>query len=249
MPAPDTMPDPIAAPAAGDPAQVPPVVDVAGLVKGFGSRRLLDGIDLRILPGETLALMGESGTGKSTLLNLLAGLEGFEAGRVRVLGQALDQGDPDRSARLRREHIGFVFQAFHLLPHLTVWQNVAIPLMLQAVPLAEARERVQQLLDAVGLREQAPAWPRNLSGGEQQRVALARALAHRPALVLADEPTGNLDPESARMAMGLLTRLVADHGAALLMVTHSEVAAGAMARVLLLRDGRITERDGPGPGG
>ena len=213
-------------------------------VSGLG-RRLPDGrwlfrdLSLTLEGGTSLALVGESGAGKSTLLNLCAGLEPADEGSVRVAGEPVDGREPDASAALRRARIGFVFQAFHLLPHLDVAQNVGVPLRLLGVPAAQAAARVQTMLEQVGLGERARAWPRELSGGEQQRVALARALVHRPALVLADEPTGNLDPRNAAQALALLDAQVRGAGAALIVVTHSREAAAAMARAVRLVDGRL----------
>ena len=183
------------------------------------------GLDLRLHPGERIALVGPSGSGKSTLLNLVAGLDQPDEGAVQVAGQALGPLDEAGRARVRRDAIGFVFQAFHLVNHLSLWQNVAVPLLLQGVGAGEARQRAEAMLASLGLGARATSLPLTLSGGEQQRVALARALVHEPMLVLADEPTGNLDPETAATALALLDRHAAEHGAALLLVTHSEQAA------------------------
>jgi len=203
--------------------------------KRYGAdRELLAGITLRIAAGERVALLGESGVGKSTLLNLAAALDRPDAGQVLVAGQPVHGLSEDAAARLRRRDVGFVFQAFHLLPHLATWQNVAIPLLLNQVPADEAREKATRLLDAVGLGGRHGALPSELSGGEQQRVALARALVHRPRLMLADEPTGNLDPRTAASALALMRDQVASSGAALLMVTHSQQAAAIAQRRLRL---------------
>lgn len=217
----------------------PSVVELIGLGKRFGERWILREASLRIDPGERVALVGESGTGKSTLLNIIAGLEPATQGQVTVLGQSLNDQPVDASARLRREHIGFVFQAFHLLGHLKVWQNVALPLALGGLSEQQSRERAVQILDKLSLRDRADDWPTVLSGGEQQRVALARALVHQPALILADEPTGNLDPRIAGQAIGLIHEMVSQSDAALLMVTHSEPAARAANRQVRLRDGQL----------
>lgn len=235
-------------PVAREPRDAVGVLSVRGLCKAFEARRLIDGADLDIGPGQTVALMGESGAGKSTLLNMIAGLEPVDAGEIRLLGRPVPQAGADASAEMRRRHIGFVFQAFHLIAYLPVWQNVAVPLMLLGVARDEARGRARQGLARLGLLDRADALSRDLSGGEQQRVAIARALIHRPALVLADEPTGNLDPSSAARVLDTLCTTVAESGAALLMVTHSTRAAAAMGRTVLLREGRLVDSvSGPAP--
>ena len=211
------------------------VVECAGLGKNFDSKRwLFKDLQLRIDAGEMLSLQGESGSGKSTLLNIIAGIEPASIGTIRVAGVDL-AGLPDTaSAQLRARSIGFVFQAFHLLPELSVWKNIALPLLLQGQSWSQARQRVALALASVGLTGQADAMPASLSGGEQQRVALLRALIHRPALVLADEPTGNLDPGSANSALVVLRNAVQESGAALLLVTHSAIAAAICDRHLRL---------------
>ncbi|MFN3565869.1 MAG: ABC transporter ATP-binding protein [Burkholderiaceae bacterium] len=214
---------------------------IAGLVKRFGRRPILDGLDLDLAGGEYVAIVGESGAGKSTLLNLIAGLDVPDAGVIEIGAEALDRLDEDARTRLRRTKIGFVFQAFHILPHLTVAQNVELPLVLLGVGPAERAARVHELLAAVGLGERGGSWPRELSGGELQRVALARALVHRPALVLADEPTGNLDPETADGVLQLLARTIKARGATGILVTHSPHAASTADRVLRLERGRLSE--------
>jgi putative ABC transport system ATP-binding protein len=212
-----------------------PALEFIDVHKRYGpEREVLAGISMRIEAGERVALLGESGVGKSTLLNLAAALDRPDAGQVRGAGHPVHGLSEDEAARLRRRDVGFVFQAFHLLPHLALWQNVAIPLLLNQVPAAESRERAARLLDAVGLAGRHAALPRELSGGEQQRVALARALVHRPRLVLADEPTGNLDPRTAASALALMREQVDSSGAALLMVTHSAQAATIAQRQLRL---------------
>jgi len=207
------------------------VLEVQGLAKRFGETPVFEHVDLRIAPGEFVALVGESGVGKSTLLNAIAGLERVDAGSVRLDGRELQSLDDDEQARLRRSALGFVFQAFHVLPHLTVFDNVALPLLLLNRPDAP---RVQRMLDAVGLGELGARLPQQLSGGQLQRVAIARALVHRPRLVLADEPTGNLDPTTAARVLDVLVDELASEGAACLLVTHSQAAAARATRVLRL---------------
>jgi putative ABC transport system ATP-binding protein len=199
-----------------------------------GGRMLFTDLSLQLAAGELVAIMGESGVGKSTLLNLVAGLDTPDAGSVRLDGADLAALDEDRRAALRARRIGFVFQAFHILPHLTLGQNVALPLALLRAPPAEATRRAVDLLAAVGLSGRAGDYPSQLSGGELQRVAIARALAHRPALILADEPTGNLDPETAARVLALLVGQLREAGAGALLVTHSDVAAASADRVLRL---------------
>jgi putative ABC transport system ATP-binding protein len=178
--------------------------------------------------------MGESGSGKSTLLNLIAGLDAPDSGSIVLDGSDLAALDDDALTLLRRRHLGFVFQAFHVLPYLSVAQNVALPLSLLEVGEEETAERVAVILTGVGLADRGSSMPRELSGGELQRVAIARALVHRPQLVLADEPTGNLDAQGASQVLGLLREQIKTHGAAGILVTHSRVAAETTDRVLLL---------------
>ncbi len=211
------------------------MLSIRGLAKSYAgprSRTVLSGIDLDLAPGEYVAVMGESGIGKSTLLNLVAGLEQPDAGAVRLDGVELTALDDDALTRTRRVRMGFVFQAFHVLPYLTVAQNVALPLALAGA--ADADARVMAMLAAVGLADRAASPPRELSGGELQRVAIARALVHGPRLVLADEPTGNLDPDSAAQVLELLRREVKRGDAAGIIVTHSRAAAQTADRVLML---------------
>ena len=204
-------------------------------------RTVLTGIDLELVPGDYVAVMGESGIGKSTLLNLVAGLDRPDAGSIRLDGVDLATLGDDALTALRRVKMGFVFQAFHVLPYLTVGQNVALPLSLIGVPEAAAREKLDAMLAAVGLAERSASMPRELSGGELQRVAIARALVHGPQIVLADEPTGNLDPDSAGLVLRLLRDQVKSHRAAGILVTHSQAAAATADRVLVLgRDGLRT---------
>ena len=212
---------------------------VSGLVKRYGARTILDGLSLTVEPGATIAIVGESGAGKSTLLNLIAGLESADAGRIELAGTDLATLDDDARTRLRRQSIGFVFQAFHIIPHLTTLENTMLPLVLQGVEAGERAERAQRMLQAVGLAERAQAMPRDLSGGELQRIAIARALVHRPALVLADEPTGNLDPDTAQAVLGLLVATARADRAATIIATHSDAAAQAADRVLRLSRGQL----------
>lgn len=199
-----------------------------------GGRVLFDALSLTLAPGELVAIMGESGAGKSSLLNLAAGLDVPDHGAVVLDKVDLAGLDEDGRALLRRQRIGFVFQAFHILPHLTLGQNVALPLALLRAAPDEAMARAADLLDAVGLGGRVRDYPGTLSGGELQRVAIARAIVHRPALILADEPTGNLDPETAVRVLDLLVGQVRAVGAGGLLVTHSDRAAGCADRVLRL---------------
>ncbi len=203
-------------------------------------RELFSGVDLSVPPGEFVAVIGESGVGKSTLLNVIGGLDVPQQGRVEIEGRDLAALDEDGRTVLRRDRIGFVFQAFHILPHLTLWRNVALPLILQGRP-QEAQARAEALLDAVGLGGRGNEYPSVLSGGELQRVAIARAIVHRPALILADEPTGNLDPATAAGVLSLFRRAVAETGAGVVLVTHSRLAAAAADRVLTLTPLGLTD--------
>ncbi|MGF1546653.1 MAG: ABC transporter ATP-binding protein [Thiotrichales bacterium] len=203
-------------------------------------RQILVGVDLVIEPGERLALLGRSGSGKSTLLNLLGGLEVPDHGEVRLRGVALERLDERARTLLRRREVGFIYQFFNLIPTLTVAENVALPLELNGVAVGERRERVMAALVAVALAARAGSFPDRLSGGEQQRVAIARALVHRPALVLADEPTGNLDAETGNAVLARLDERVREAGTTLVLVTHSREVARHADRVLVLAQGRIS---------
>jgi len=211
------------------------MLKVEGLVKTVpGGRSLFGGLDLSLAPGEFVAVTGESGAGKSTLLNLIAGLDTPDAGKVMIGGVDIASLDDDGRTALRRDRVGFVFQAFHVLPHLDLAHNVALPLALQGREARESLNAADAMLEAVGLGGRGGAYPRELSGGELQRVAVARALVHRPGLILADEPTGNLDPETAARTLTLFVDRVLDAGTAVLLVTHSAVAAAAADRTLVL---------------
>ena len=202
-----------------------------------GRVEILHGITLDVHSGETVGLVGPSGSGKSSLLMLMGGLERATGGTVRAMGHDLGAMSEDALARLRRAHVGVVFQSFHLIPTMTALENVAIPLELAGRP--DARVRALEELTTVGLATRAAHYPSQLSGGEQQRVALARAAAPRPALILADEPTGNLDSTTGAMIVDLLFELRDRHGATLVLVTHDPVLAARCDRVIALRDGRI----------
>ena len=201
------------------------------LGKRYGSSSIFANVTFSVQPGEFIAIVGDSGVGKSTLLNCLAGLDNWDSGCIVHGTTDLGALNETERALWRRAQVGFVFQAFHVLPHLDVAQNVALPLMLLGRPDAA---RVQHMLDAVGLGDLGARLPQQLSGGQLQRVALARALVHRPALLLADEPTGNLDPSTAARTMDLLLAQTRQQGAALVLVTHSDAAAARADRVLRL---------------
>ncbi|MFN5699645.1 MAG: ABC transporter ATP-binding protein, partial [Betaproteobacteria bacterium] len=198
---------------------------VEGLGKRYGHDWVFRNVSFTVGRGELVAVLGESGVGKSTLLNGLAGLDAVQEGRVELNGTSILQLQEAALAHWRRRDVGFVFQAFHVLPHLSVAQNVALPLLLLQGPRAEREARVRDMLHAVGLQGFEAREPRTLSGGQLQRVAIARALAHRPTLVLADEPTGNLDPETAERVMALLSQQVREMQAGCVLVTHSQAAA------------------------
>ena len=215
-----------------------PLLVANGLAKSYGSTKVFDGINLQLEAGELVALLGESGSGKSTLLNCLAGLDEVDQGSIQLAGADLTRMDEGQRARLRRAKLGFVFQAFHVLPHLSVADNIGLPLLLLQRP---DKARVQEMLEAVGLGDLGARLPRQLSGGQLQRVAIARALVHRPALLLADEPTGNLDARNAQAVLDLLLAQVREQGSACLLVTHSEKAAARADRCLLMTEAGLIE--------
>jgi putative ABC transport system ATP-binding protein len=220
-----------------------PLVELRALTRVFregdAERVVLRGVDLAVWRGEFVALLGRSGTGKSTVLNLISGIDRATSGQVLVDGTDIAGLSEHERTLFRRRRIGFVFQFFNLIPTLTVEENLRLPLELTGRTGAAAREEVEDLLTAVGLVDRARAFPDRLSGGEQQRVAVARALVHDPDLVLADEPTGNLDGESARVVLGLLASLGRGRKKTVLAVTHSAEVAAAADRVFVLRDGRL----------
>ena len=220
----------------------PPILRLENLGKRYAPDRpaLFEGLNLDLRQGEYVAIMGESGVGKSTLLNLLAGLDRPDSGRVLLDGVELSALDDDAATLLRRRAIGFVFQAFHVLPYLSVSQNVALPLDLLATPSPERGQRVGRMLRSVGIEALAARQARQLSGGEVQRVAIARALVHGPRLLLADEPTGNLDARSAAQTLALLRAQIKDNAGAGILITHSRAAADTADHILVLDSRGLT---------
>lgn len=221
-------------------AAISSLLQVNAVGKRYGDRRVLDAVSFTVATGERIALTGPSGSGKTTLLNCLGGVDRPDEGNIVLQGESIGELDSNALARLRRQRIGTVFQFFHLLPTLTVRENIELPLQLLQVPAAERTTRVQSFVERVGLVARADALPGQLSGGEQQRVAIARALVHRPSLILADEPTGNLDSANGANILALLRELTGETGTALVLVTHSEEAAAICHRRIHLRDGRVT---------
>ena len=219
-----------------------PLLDVQALSKRYADSPVFSNVDLQLAQGEFVAILGESGVGKSTLLNCIAGLDTVDAGAVHISGSNITALSEAQQALFRRAHLGFVFQAFHVLPHLSVAHNVALPLLLLGRP---DPARVQQVIAAVGLQGLEARLPKTLSGGQMQRVAIARALVHRPQLILADEPTGNLDPTTAARVLDVLVAQVREQRAACVLVTHSRAAAGRADRVLTLTATGM--RDGEAP--
>ena len=227
-----------------------PTIELAGITKSYreADRRhvVLDGVDLRVERGELVVLLGRSGSGKSTLLNLLAGIDQPDSGRVRIAGTDLTGLEERERTIFRRRHIGFIFQFFNLLPTLTVFENLLLPLELEGTVGQEEEGRCREMLAAVGLESRADSFPDRLSGGERQRVAVARGLVHRPELILADEPTGNLDVETGVEVIELLDRLTRRAGRTLFMATHSREVVGVADRVLAIEHGRLVEQRGVG---
>jgi putative ABC transport system ATP-binding protein len=228
------------------------VVQVRGLRRTFEAEgapiRALRGVDLAVARGEFVAVMGPSGCGKSTLLNLIAGLDEPSDGEVVVAGESLRGFDENARARMRRRHVGFVFQFFHLLGDMTALENVALPAATAGLPRREAERRAVELLDLLGLGEHARVFPSTLSGGQRQRLAVARALANEPTLLLADEPTGALDSEGGREILELFRRLHAG-GQSILLVTHDAQVGGAAGRVVRMRDGVVLDVREPSAAG
>ncbi len=218
-----------------------PVLEVESLAKTYAERPILRGVSFSLEKGERAALLGPSGSGKTTVLNCVGGVDQANSGSITIAGQELGKLDADGLAQLRREHIGTVFQFYHLLPTLTAAENIELPLQLLGIATNERETRVRALLERVGITHRARALPGQLSGGEMQRVAIARAVVHRPALILADEPTGSLDSNTGAQVLDLLAEIVQETQAALLLVTHSSDAVRHCQRVLRMQDGQIIE--------
>ena len=206
---------------------------------GDNSVHAVDGVDLKVGEGEFVCISGRSGSGKSTLLSLLAGLESPTDGEVKLLGEHLEQMNEKERGRFRREHIGFIFQAYNLLPQFNAWENVAVPLEIRGIPLQERKEKAMEALEMVGLLDHAEHRPTELSGGQQQRISIARAIITRPGIIFADEPTGNLDSRTGNEIMELLTGLFRQWGATFLVVSHDEDMNRYTDREVRLKDGKI----------
>jgi len=215
------------------------VLQVTNVAKSYDGEPVLRGVSLSLGEGERVALMGPSGSGKSTLLNLIGGIDGCDSGEIEIAGRTLNALDEDERCLLRRESVSTVFQFFHLLPTLTAFENIEFPLQLNAIPDAERLDAVRSLVEEVGLEHRAHAMPHELSGGEMQRVAIARALAIRPRLILADEPTGNLDSATGDAILSLLEEVGDRHSVAMLVVTHSRAVTRICSRTLEMRDGLV----------
>jgi ABC-type lipoprotein export system ATPase subunit len=218
-----------------------PVLEVESLTKSYAERPILRGVSFKLEQGERVALLGPSGSGKTTVLNCVGGVDRADSGSVTITGHVLGDLSVDVLAHLRRRHIGTVFQFYHLLPTLSAAENIELPLQLLGVPTSEREKRVRELLERVGISHRAAALPGQLSGGEMQRVAIARAVVHRPALILADEPTGSLDSATGVQVLDLLAEIVRETNAAMLLVTHSPEAVKHCERVLRMQDGEIVE--------
>lgn len=218
-----------------------PLLRAVDIHKAYSGRSVLDGVSFEVHAGERVALTGPSGSGKTTLLNLLGGVDRPDRGHVEFDGTSLATLDGDKLAELRRRNFGTVFQFFHLLPTLTAAENVELPLQLIGMPAADRRFQVEHLLERVGVSHRSTARPGEMSGGEMQRVAIARALAHRPRLILADEPTGNLDSRNGALVLQLLREMTDETGTALVLVTHSSEAAAICHREARMLDGRFVE--------
>ncbi len=224
---------------------LPILLEARNLTKSYDGRAVLRDVSFTLKAGERLALTGPSGSGKTTLLNCLGGVDRADSGTLLLEGAPLETMNGNALAKLRRQSLGTIFQFFHLLPTLTARENIEFPLQLNGVSANERRQRVQHLLDRVGVAHRAEALPSQLSGGEMQRVAIARALANQPRLLLADEPTGNLDTANGENILALLKELSVEQGAALVLVTHSSEATRICDRVLHMRDGQIVSETTP----
>ncbi|MDP1589494.1 MAG: ABC transporter ATP-binding protein [Prosthecobacter sp.] len=218
-----------------------PVLEVESLTKAYAECPILRGVSFKLEQGERVALLGPSGSGKTTVLNCVGGVDRADSGSVTIAGSVLGDLSADGLARLRRKHIGTVFQFYHLLPTLSAAENIELPLQLIGVATSEREARVRELLERVGILHRAAALPGQLSGGEMQRVAIARAVVHRPTLILADEPTGSLDSATGAQVLELLAEIVQETRAALLLVTHSPEAVMHCERVLRMQDGELVE--------